>query len=58
MFHNDLEKEVPYIKRITSLINVRDTYGRDDELIVGELLVKMRGLPCPATSAKKKIERL
>ncbi|MCP3953359.1 MAG: MMPL family transporter, partial [Desulfobacterales bacterium] len=38
MFHNALEKEVPYIKRITSLINARDTYGKDDELIVGELL--------------------
>jgi len=37
-FHHDLEQEVPYIKRITSLINVRDTYGRDDELVVGELM--------------------
>ncbi|MBW2193349.1 MAG: MMPL family transporter [Deltaproteobacteria bacterium] len=37
-FHNDLKKEVPYIKRITSLINARDTYGKNDELIVGELL--------------------
>jgi len=37
-FHNELENEVPYIKRITSLINARDTYGKDDELVVGELL--------------------
>jgi predicted RND superfamily exporter protein len=37
-FHNELEREVPYIKRITSLINARDTYGKDDKLVVGELL--------------------
>ena len=37
-FHNELEREVPYIKKITSLINARDTYGKDDELVVGELL--------------------
>ncbi len=37
-FHGDLEREVPYIKRITSLINARDTYGQRDELIVGEFL--------------------
>ncbi|MCP4367653.1 MAG: MMPL family transporter [Deltaproteobacteria bacterium] len=29
---------MPYIKKITSLINARDTYGKDDELVVGELL--------------------
>ncbi|MCP4372200.1 MAG: hypothetical protein GY797_29390, partial [Deltaproteobacteria bacterium] len=37
-FHNELEREVPYIKKITSLINARDTYGKDDKLVVGELL--------------------
>lgn len=37
-FHHDLERDVPYLKRITSLINVRDTYGRNDELVVGELM--------------------
>ena len=36
--HNDLEENVPYIKKVTSLINARETYGRQDELVVGELL--------------------
>jgi len=37
-FHQDLINEVPYVKEVTSLINGRDTYSKDDELIVGELL--------------------
>ncbi len=36
--HNDLEKEVPYLKEVTSLINARETRGEGDTLIVGELL--------------------
>lgn len=39
-FHEALENQVPHIKRITSLINARDTYGDGDKLIVGELLEK------------------
>lgn len=37
-FHHDLERQVPHIKEITSLINARDTYSCDDELVVDELL--------------------
>lgn len=37
-FQQDLINEVPYVKEVTSLINGRDTYSKDDELIVGELL--------------------
>ncbi len=37
-FHQDLIGQVPYVKEVTSLINGRDTYSEDDELIVGELL--------------------
>ncbi len=36
--HNDLEKEVPYIREITSLINARRTYGDTDTLYVENLL--------------------
>jgi len=36
--HEDLENEVPYLEDITSLINVRSVYGRDDELVVEDLL--------------------
>lgn len=37
-FHENLNDNVPYVKKITSLINARDTYSKNDELVVGELL--------------------
>ena len=37
-FHEALEKKVPHVKEVNSLINARDTYGRGDELVVGALL--------------------
>jgi predicted RND superfamily exporter protein len=37
-FHRDLEREVPYLERVTSLINARSTRGERDELIVEDLL--------------------
>jgi len=37
-FQEDLEKEVPYIEDITSLINVRNTRGENDTLYVDSLL--------------------
>jgi predicted RND superfamily exporter protein len=40
-FHRDLENEVPYLEEITSLVNVRSTYGRGDELVVEDLLDAM-----------------
>lgn len=36
--HNDLEKNVPYLDDITSLVNARDTRGEEDLLIVEDLL--------------------
>lgn len=36
--HMAIEDETPYIDKVTSLINVRETRGNGDELIVGELL--------------------
>ncbi len=38
VFHQDLENKIPYVKKVTSLINARDTYSKNDELVVGELL--------------------
>jgi len=40
-FHKDLEDEVPYLEELTSLVNVRSTYGREDELVVEDLLDEM-----------------
>jgi predicted RND superfamily exporter protein len=37
-FHEELQEQVPHIKEITSLINARNTYSRDNELVVGALL--------------------
>jgi uncharacterized protein len=37
-FHEDLEAEVPYLKKVTSLINARDTRGDKDALIVEDLM--------------------
>lgn len=36
--HTDLEKNVPYLEEVTSLINARNTRGEKDELIVEDLL--------------------
>ncbi len=37
-FHQDLERSVPFLDDITSLVNVRSTYGREDELVVEDLI--------------------
>ena len=36
--HHEIEEKIPYLKKVTSLINVRNTYGLDDELIVEDLI--------------------
>ncbi|GAB6097650.1 MMPL family transporter [Desulfatiferula olefinivorans] len=36
--HEDLERRIPHLKKITSLINVRDTYGENDVLHVDPLV--------------------
>ncbi|MCP4002585.1 MAG: MMPL family transporter [bacterium] len=36
--HRTIEDEVPYVDEVTSLINVRETRGKGDELIVRDLL--------------------
>jgi len=38
--HQDLEQTVPHLDKITSLINVRNTRGEEDELIVEDFLEK------------------
>ena len=37
-FHQELEKAIPYLREVTSLINVRRTHGDQDNLIVEDLL--------------------
>ncbi len=38
VIHEKLENNVPYVKKVTSLINVPRTYGKDDTLYVEEFL--------------------
>ena len=37
-FHRDLERELPQVEEVTSLINARYTHGLEDELVVEDLL--------------------
>ncbi len=37
-FHTAIEKELPYLDEVTSLVNARNTYGNQDSLIVEDLL--------------------
>ena len=39
--HADLETNIPHLKEVTSLVNVRSIYGRGDELVVEDLLEEM-----------------
>ncbi len=39
--HEALEEGVPHLDEITSLVNIRSVEGREDELIVGDLLDEM-----------------
>ncbi len=43
--HDDLEESVPQIAGVTSLINVRNTRGEGDELIVEDLLSELPETP-------------
>ena len=38
VLHEDLEREIPYLGEVTSLINARSTRGEGDELIVEDLM--------------------
>ena len=53
--HEALEKEVPYLDEVTSLINVRNTRGAGDELIVEDLLEKMPDTPEAMATLKERV---
>jgi hypothetical protein len=38
MMQDDLEREVPHIREVNSLLTVRSTRGAEEELIVGDLI--------------------
>lgn len=55
VFHEELEQGVPHIDDITSLINVRNTRGEEDELIVEDLLERWPGDAAAMQVLKKRI---
>ena len=44
-FHEALEVEIPFVEEVTSLVNVRNTRGEGDELIVEDLLKEIPRTP-------------
>ncbi|MCH9045089.1 MAG: MMPL family transporter [SAR324 cluster bacterium] len=54
-FHAALEAEVPYVKEITSLVNVRHTRGEGDELIVEDLLETLPRTPAEMARLKERV---
>jgi predicted RND superfamily exporter protein len=53
--HADLEAELPYLDEVTSLVNARSTVGKDDELIVGELLEDRPRGPADLATLKRRV---
>ncbi len=51
--HDELTENVPYIEDITSLINARSTRGKEDEIIVGELMENWPETPEEITIIKQ-----
>jgi len=54
-FHRELEDEVPYLEDLTSLVNVRSTYGRGDELVVEDLLDEMPESEAELAAFKRRV---
>ncbi|MEE8434610.1 MAG: MMPL family transporter, partial [bacterium] len=54
-FHEALEKEVPHLKEVTSLINIRNTHGRGDELVVEELVKEIPSTPGQMAALKARV---
>jgi len=54
--HRDLENEVPYLEEVTSLVNVRSTYGRGDELVVEDLLDEMPTTEAELAAFRSRVE--
>ncbi len=54
-FHNALENNVPFVQRVTSLINMRNTQGKGDELLVDDLLSGWPEKPVDLSELKKTV---
>ena len=53
--HQDVEQNVPYLDEITSLVNVRNTRGETDKLIVEDFLEKWPATQNDLNTLKKRV---
>ena len=53
-FHRDME-EVAQLEKVTSLINARNTFGRDDELVVEDLLETIPTTPAELAALRERV---
>lgn len=54
--HDDLEENTPYLSRITSLVNVRNTHHQAGAMVVEELLENMPETPEDLTLLRERVE--
>lgn len=54
-FHEDIENTVPYLDEVTSLINARHTQGKQDELVVEDLMEEWPETPVDVALIRKKV---
>lgn len=54
-FHTALEESGPYVKEVNSLINVRNTRGESDTLVVEDLLAEIPKTPEAMARLKKRV---
>jgi hypothetical protein len=52
--HQDIKDNVPFLDKVTSLVNVRNTRGEGDELIVEDFLERWPGNPDDLNELKKR----
>ena len=53
-FHRDLEREVPHVEEMISLVNARDTRGEGDELIVEDLMERWPETPAQRAQVRER----
>jgi uncharacterized protein len=53
--HQEIEDTVPHLNEVTSLIDVRNTYGQEDELIVEDLIEEIPNTPAALEALKQKV---
>jgi predicted RND superfamily exporter protein len=53
--HHEIESEVPHLDDVQSLVNARATYGREDELVVEDLLEEFPETPAEVARLRERV---